>query len=63
MNVMGNVSVGTGNKSDISVAMSDKSVMHVGNNFDIATGASSRAMVTIDNSELSVAGSSSIGGG
>ncbi len=63
MNVMGNVSVGTGNKSDISVAMSDKSVMHVGNNFDIATGSNSVATLTIDDSKLSVNGSSSIGSG
>ncbi|NJU98450.1 autotransporter outer membrane beta-barrel domain-containing protein [Escherichia coli] len=63
MNVMGNVSVGTGNKSDISVAMSDKSVMHVGNNFHIATGSNSVATLTIDDSKLSVNGSSSIGSG
>ncbi|MDQ9285757.1 autotransporter outer membrane beta-barrel domain-containing protein, partial [Escherichia marmotae] len=63
MNVMGNVSVGIGNKSDISVAMSDKSVMHVGNKFDIATGSNSVATLTIDDSKLSVNGSSSIGSG
>ncbi|HFP5438181.1 TPA: autotransporter outer membrane beta-barrel domain-containing protein, partial [Escherichia coli] len=63
MNVMDNVKVGIGNNSDISVAMSDKSVMHVGNNFDIATGSNSVATLTIDDSKLSVNGSSSIGSG
>ncbi|EHR8376628.1 autotransporter outer membrane beta-barrel domain-containing protein [Escherichia coli] len=63
MDVNGNVSVGIGSNSEVTVGMSDKSVMLVGRDFSIATGAYSTAIVTIDNSELSVAGSSSIGGG
>ncbi|MBB8780701.1 autotransporter outer membrane beta-barrel domain-containing protein, partial [Escherichia coli] len=63
MDVNGNVTVGIGSNSEVTVGMSDESVMLVGKDFSIATGAGSTAEVTIDNSKLSVAGSSSIGGG
>ncbi|EKQ3330677.1 autotransporter outer membrane beta-barrel domain-containing protein [Escherichia coli] len=63
MDVKNNVSVGIGDSSEIIVDMFGKSVMHVGKDFDIATGNKSTVKLTIDNSELSVTGNSSIGGG
>ncbi|HCP1392103.1 TPA: autotransporter outer membrane beta-barrel domain-containing protein, partial [Escherichia coli] len=63
MDVKGNVSVGIGNKSDVSVDMADKSVMHVGKDFDIATGSGSTAKLSVEYSGLFVEGKSNIGGG